>query len=570
MANIKRINFTDGFSSETTPAETVIGASSFLVGSGVPSSGTGNDGDYYVDADTGIIYLKASGSWSNVDQFALPASAIVNTPSGTVSGTDVQAAIDELEAEKYNKTGGTISGDVTIDDGAGGGDLTVTGDLTVNGTTTTLDTTTLDVKDANITVNNGGTQSTANSGNSGITVEMSDATDAGIGYDSGTTSRFKIGDIGSQVEIADISSAQVITNKDIDGGTASNTNRVTLPRDTTTNLDLLVDKEGTVAYDTTQNALVVNDGANWALPLADADIILSSEIFNIGISNSVGSSALTINLKQSDGTSDPTVGNPSKIAFRGSTSASGAYNVRSITSALSVVIPSGATLGHANATEGFIYVYAVDNSGTISLAVSSIEYDEHTLNTVTAIAASSDDSTLYGTALTLKPIRLIARLKSTQTTAGTYASVASEISLKTLNDYHANNEIQAKGTASAVPTTSSTYSVVTSIVVPPGPHLISGFAEFLNTGLPTGGIYYGNVFISAYSGSTTTDLDVALTRGRTFMDNVASEIGSAILTPFRINPTTTTTYYLKTSISSASSGNVTVEGYRITAEKIRY
>lgn len=41
-----------------------------------------------------------------------------------------------------------------------------------------------------------------------------------------------------------------LTNKDIDGGTASNTSRITLPKNTKTNLDGLTRKEGTVVYAT--------------------------------------------------------------------------------------------------------------------------------------------------------------------------------------------------------------------------------------------------------------------------------------------------------------------------------
>lgn len=58
------------------------------------------------------------------------------------------------------------------------------------------------------------------------------------------------------------SDTQVVTNKDIDGGTASNSRRITLPKDTTANLDLLTDKEGTLWYDTTLQKPVYNDGTD--------------------------------------------------------------------------------------------------------------------------------------------------------------------------------------------------------------------------------------------------------------------------------------------------------------------
>lgn len=91
------------------------------------------------------------------------------------------------------------------------GNLDVIGDLTVQGTTTTINTATLDVEDANITVNNGGTQSTANTNKAGLTVEMSDATDATIGYDSTLTSKFKAGEVGSESELITAAGDQVMT-----------------------------------------------------------------------------------------------------------------------------------------------------------------------------------------------------------------------------------------------------------------------------------------------------------------------------------------------------------------------
>lgn len=62
------------------------------------------------------------------------------------------------------------------------------------------------------------------------------------------------------VEIADIASPQVITNKDVDGGTASDTSRITVPKDTTANLDSLIRKEATIVYDTTTQTLKVDNG----------------------------------------------------------------------------------------------------------------------------------------------------------------------------------------------------------------------------------------------------------------------------------------------------------------------
>ncbi len=55
---------------------------------------------------------------------------------------------------------------------------------------------------------------------------------------------------------------QVITNKDIDGGVASNASRLTLPKDTYTNLLALTRKEGTLLYATDLDTVFYDDGVN--------------------------------------------------------------------------------------------------------------------------------------------------------------------------------------------------------------------------------------------------------------------------------------------------------------------
>lgn len=54
---------------------------------------------------------------------------------------------------------------------------------------------------------------------------------------------------------------QAVTNKDIDGGTASNSLRVTVPKNTTANLSGLTRKQATVLYDTDLMVLKVDNGS---------------------------------------------------------------------------------------------------------------------------------------------------------------------------------------------------------------------------------------------------------------------------------------------------------------------
>lgn len=152
------------------------------------------------------------------------------------------------------------------------------------------------------------------------------------------------------------------------------------------------------------------------------------DIRNSSLANSVAANALTVALKTSGG-SDPSGGDTVDISFRSSTITTGSWNTRSVSAALSVVVTSGATLGHVSAIAEPIHVYAIDNAGTVELAVSSTLFvDEGKLYSTTVMNSSSDDRyTLYSTtARTGVPIRLIGRLISNQTTAGTWAATATE------------------------------------------------------------------------------------------------------------------------------------------------
>lgn len=181
-------------------------------------------------------------------------------------------------------------------------------------------------------------------------------------------------------------------------------------------------------------------GLKWATPATAPD--QSYEISNVAIANSVGASALTIDLKDKSG-SDPSAGSPCKIGFRSATAATGTYVQRSVTSAVTITVPSTATMGWGSATTNYLYVYAIDNAGTVELAVSGKIFDDGSILSTTVLNTSSDSSSvIYSTtARTGVAIRLIARLKFTLTTAGTWDEVADEISLQPFftrkTEYHA-------------------------------------------------------------------------------------------------------------------------------------
>ena len=130
---------------------------------------------------------------------------------GTLSSGSVTTSgfIDKATAASLD-IGGTNA--TTLNLGRSGQTTVIKGDLQVDGTTTTVNSTTLDVADANISVNVGGNQVSADD-TAGLTVEMSDATNAIVVYDKDATSRWKLGEVGSEKEIADVSSVQTLTNK---------------------------------------------------------------------------------------------------------------------------------------------------------------------------------------------------------------------------------------------------------------------------------------------------------------------------------------------------------------------
>ena len=171
------------------------------------------------------------------------------------------------------------------------------------------------------------------------------------------------------------------------------------------------------------------DGTMWHIV---GKMILCNDPSNYSIAASVGSNALTLALKTRDG-ADPDSGDGIAFFFRNATSATGDVAVARAVAATSIVVSSGSTLGTVNGQASYLYLYAINNSGTVELAVSSTLFDDMSVQSTTAEggAGAADSATvLYSTtARSNKAIKLIARIKNSQTTAGTWAAVPTEISL---------------------------------------------------------------------------------------------------------------------------------------------
>ena len=201
-------------------------------------------------------------------------------------------------------------------------------------------------------------------------------------------------------------------------------------------------------------------------------------LFNAGLAASVSSNALTIALKQKDGTTNPSTGVAQvQIAFRSSTAADGSFNIRAVTGALSLVIPSGATMGFSNGIADNIYVYAIDNAGTVELAVSTEAlWDESLLWSTTVLDTASDSRTvLYSTtARSNVPIRFLGRLRLTEATAGTWATAPANYA-----GPYADQSGVIDSSGSGISLTSPNAADICSIIVPPGKWDISGGGAIL-------------------------------------------------------------------------------------------
>lgn len=178
------VDLADGFSSATSPSTAIVI----------------DDTTQSTDKDTGALIVEGGvGIEKNINV------------GGTIKNADTTQSTSKDTGAIVTEGGLGVEKDVYV-----GGNVVITGNATVNGSITTINSTTLDVTDSNITVNKGGNQSSADLNDAGLTVEMSDATDALIHYDSTATSKFKIGESGLTKEVATISDSQTLTNKTID------------------------------------------------------------------------------------------------------------------------------------------------------------------------------------------------------------------------------------------------------------------------------------------------------------------------------------------------------------------
>ena len=219
----------------------------------------------------GTVADNALTRWDGTTGDDVKTSAAILTDAGELSGL-TQADVGNVRVSGNAVTTTNTNGNLVLS-ADGTGKVVISNDLQVDGTTTTVNSATLEVTDHQITVNNNGNQATADTGG-GLKVAMTDATDAVIAYDSSLTSKFKIGEEGSEVEVATISDSQLLTNKELTNAGALNANLALEVVSTTkasspcpsmseVQRDALTPVTGSCVYNSTTATLNIYQGSAW-------------------------------------------------------------------------------------------------------------------------------------------------------------------------------------------------------------------------------------------------------------------------------------------------------------------
>lgn len=220
------------------------------------------------------------------------------------------------------------------------------------------------------------------------------------------------------------------------GGAGADQSSVTYPSSGTILTDVSTTKGDLLARDASQiirlpvgtngQVLAADSGETSGLIWVDpaAAPAFSAEASNYSLAFSSGSGALTIALKDADG-SDPSASSTANFGFRSATATSGAFTRLQRDSALSLVIPSTATLGMQSGNEFTAFVGVVDDDGTeanMELVVSLCKQPEFDLQSCVAISTGADsNAVIYSSSTqTSRPIRWIGSFTITPTTAGTW------------------------------------------------------------------------------------------------------------------------------------------------------
>jgi hypothetical protein len=296
---------------------------------------------------------------------------------------------------------------------------------------------------------------------------------------------------------------------------------------------------------------------------------------NLGLFASVVSNQLTVSITGANG-SAPSSGNPVLIPFRSTTLATGTPTIDSVQSSVSMTVGSSLSMGCTSAVACRIWIYAIDNGGTVLLGL-------QTCSSATQIYSCSDDL-LYNTngntngtslngilastvaGLSGKAVRLLGYLEVTEATAGTWATAPSKIQLFGPGMKKPGDVIQTIYATNATPanTTSNTPQTFLSQAITPTSAinliLVNASANGGNQG--TGGLL---CTIQTYRGSTAIGNPQSI--GNVSGGAIGAEAGVAFPTLDAPGTTSSTTYAVK-YLSSNNANQVNLYAAQIILQEI--
>jgi hypothetical protein len=262
----------------------------------------------------------------------------------------------------------------------------------------------------------------------------------------------------------------------------------------------------------------------------------SDLINNLAITTSVGSSALTVALKTKAG-NDPSTSEPIQISFRSVTATSGTYTTRNVTAATSVVVSSGSTLGTAANVAANLYVYALDNAGTVEVGISYYLFPDNSIQSSTAEggAGAADSATvLYSTtARSSVPVRLIGVINITEATAGAWVSNATTVTSNPTKFVTSKINLETIATSTASSSASIAFTNLTGaysvyelefVNILPSVNAVMLTAQYSTD---NGSTWINSSYLQRSSWASTSDSEASVTNKTTGISITGSDDNSA-------------------------------------------
>lgn len=319
---------------------------------------------------------------------------------------------------------------------------------------------------------------------------------------------------------------------------------------------------GEVVVDTTNNRLVVHDGATaGGFAAAKLSEALSNLPLNLQLNASVSSNLLTVAIKAANTGNDPAATDPVLIPFRDATLANGDTVWVPLTAALSINTNAvGASLGAQNGVPFRFWIVAFNNAGTVVLALINCSAASSSLpiaalatypldpsspqSTAAMSAAATSAGVFYtpnGTALTSCEFCILGYLEYSAglTTAGTYASAPTKVQLFGPGIKKPGETLRTVviGTGTLTSTTSSTFQAtnLTATITPQSPVNLIKAEVFAPLYVNAAGV---GAFAALFRGSSATGIYIECFNGA---GSAISAVGGVVYdAPFSSSPITYT------------------------------